>query len=416
MSTFDNALWEEIREAEIASAFQPCSAQQYAGLCSRYARLGLHEEAVRLSKRLIRLKVDLKALLPFVLDALSQQRSLKELASAVVLAKAQNATTPSLRRALAKALHFMGQIRPAAEEWEAVVANGFMSERDWFTLARFMIEHNDIEGLGTRVEEALPSVSDGPALLAARLCTLCYHIGHDVKLARARLTEIPPTAFADVDLAVALAVLAFRMADYDYAEAAASHALEGKPSGHAVVSILESIRAFGGKSANLESIHVDLSAAEALPTVCGSVKSDEYAWGVLCRSDSGSVEATHQPFQCPEDRVLELAEIPNLLASFSCLPVAADTEATTVEQFPDPLEVLPYVDYEVPHLMLQRLPDGEPPRMHVFIGASGDREWCWKQVRPIYDGQEDPKCLPSRGSQLWKAAACELLSRTTEEE
>ena len=206
------------------------------------------------------------------------------------------------------------------------------------------------------------------------------------------------------------------MADYKYAEAVASHALEADPSRREVSSALETFRAFGGTSANLESIHIDLAAFEALPAVCARVKPDEFAWGVLYRADSGSVEAFHQPFLVSEDRVLELTGIPNLLASFSCLPLSGDTQATTVEPWPDPLEVLPYVDYEIPHLMLQRLPDGEWPRMHVFVGASGNREWCWKQVAPTFGGQENPKSLPSQGSQLWKAAACELLSRHTEED
>lgn len=416
MNTSQHRLWEAICETEIATASSSFTTERYVSLCRQYAQIDLQDEAVRLSQRLIRLKADLKSFLPFVLDALSQQHSLKELAKVVLLAKSQKQKTPSLRRALAKAHQFMGQIRPAAKEWEALIANGDMHEKDWLALARFLIDHSDIEVLGKCVEKTLSAVPEGLALNAARLCTLCYYMGHDADLARARLAEIPPKAFPDADLASAVAVLAFRMAEFDYAEAAASHALAADSSSGTVSALLETIRAFGGKSAKLETIHVDSAAAEKLREMCDRIEPHEYAWGLLYRTPTGAVEVRHQHFAGSEDRALELMEIPNLLASFSCLPQAAKEGASAIGQWPDPLEVLPFIDYEVPHLMLQRFHGREQSRMHVFIGAHGNRDWCWKQVAPILGGQDDPKSLPSKGSQLWKAAASELRSRTSVEE
>ena len=94
------------------------------------------------------------------------------------------------------------------------------------------------------------------------------------------------------------------------------------------------------------------------------------------------------------------------VASFSIL---------SEDLLPDPFHILCGVDWQWPHVLLQRQPEGDA--LHYFVGARGHRDWLWDEIRPeMGEEQNNPDRTRRRQhSATWSEAMREL-SRETEEE
>lgn len=406
-------LFQAALAAEIASADTLLDIERFRGVVQLYDRLGLRDETLSLVNRVMRLNMDSQALLPFMLDSLIRQRDLAKLNHVVRLAMNLPERPPALRRPLACALALLGQARPAANEWSAILNAGAMEELDWPHLAKFMAEHGAINDMGHALAEN-SAVFRGHAQEPLMLfCLLRAQIDQHVHRAREILSTIPADSIDDGGLSLELAILSFRLGDFERAEDAARHALHLKSDFPAAENALQSFRSFAGKGVQaLKPIRLRLGVIEAVQGVSARTPPDAYAWGTLLDLTEGKIIVGEEIFASSGERGFDLPDTDVAFATFSVLPERKEGAGGQVHS--DPLEVLSFIDWRVPHLLLQR-EDGRST-LHAFLGASGHREWYWREGRLELDGNAGSRPgEASPGGRVWEAVLNELDSREQEE-
>lgn len=407
--------WRETLDAEVASASTLLDTEHFQGIVQLYDRLGMHDEALALVNRAMRFKMDSRALLPLMLESLIRQRALAKLNQAVRLVLNLPDRPPVLRRPLARALALLGQVKPAADEWSAILSADAMGDSDWLHLATFLAEHGDINALGNSLAEKSDSFRGHAQEPLVLFCILRSQIDQYLSGARATLAKIPADGITDGDLSFELAILAFRLGDFERAQAAARHALRLKPDCPAAENALLTFRTFAGKGGQaLKPLRLRLGVTEAVQGVSEGTPLDEYAWGTLYDLGEGSIIAHAEAFESSGERGFDLPDTDVAIATFSVLPEKEEGAGGHVPVHSDPLEVLSFVDWSVPHLMLQR--ESGRTTLHAFLGASGHREWYWQEVslELVHGGGGQPE-EKSQGGQVWEAVLHELDDREEEE-
>ena len=425
------AVWRETLELEVASAENVADAGVFRRLVTAYDALELGDEGLKLINRLPALKVDNRVMLPFMLDSLVRQRSLAKLNQATRLVLQIRDRGPELRRSLARALALLGQAQGAAAEWKALLdahaaivdaramleaGNGrqefaALTADDWRDLARFVAQVGDVEGLRDALHGAQHAFSGFTFEPLARFCLLCCQLEHSHGEAARTLHAVPTDSLGDAELDFTLGIAAFRLGDYGRAAAAASHALEGKPGWPVAEAALATFLAFGGKSRKglgaynrpLPVVALPPGTEEAARAAVAHVPAKAFAWGHVRAQGARAPEARLAPFEPPAYRALDVPEA-GAAATFSVLPVKR----------PDPFQVLPYLDWSVPHILIQR--SARHSTCHVFVGVSGHREWFWEPVR-VQEATGPPPVAPRPGRAVhWRAVSEELAQRNREED
>ena len=406
-------LWHSALDAEVASAARLLDINNLRDLFEHYEQLGLESEALGLASRLPRFGSDHHAFLPFMLESLIRQRDLKRLNQVTRVVQGLRNRSSELRRPLARALALLGQVKPAAQEWHAVLESDAMQASDWLHLAQFMSEHGDVKEFGVCLEEMTDKFKDHPAEPFVLFCVLRSQFDRDLLRAQKTLDRIPPDSINDALLSFGLAVLAFRIGDYDRAQAAARHALVLKPEWPVAANALLTFQSFAGNTANgMRVLPVPQLPAVAAQVTGLTIPPNQFAWGVILDLGEGKTEAVLAGFDAPGERGLELPESGSIWGTFSVLPETPRGNAR--ESWPDPLEVLPYLDWSFPHIMVQRSP--KHPELHGFVGASGHREWYWEEVLLMSAAKDSiAREENRRGALVWTGALEELERRDSEE-
>ncbi len=401
-------------DAEVATAKDLLDVGQLHTLVQSYDRLGMQDEALALINRIMRFKIDSLGLIPFMLDSLIRQRALAKLNQAARLVLNRTDRPPALRRSLARALALLGQVKPAADEWRAILDANAMEDSDWLHLATFLARHGDVSQLAAQLRALRPNLRGHAQEPLALFCILRAEMDQDYGRARAVLAEIAPGGINDGDLSFELAILAFRLGDFDRAQAAAAHALGLEPDGPAAENALQTFRAFAGKEVQaLRPLRLRIGVTEAVEGAGERTPLDEYTWGALYDSGEGSIVAHEEDFGSSGDRGFDLPDTETAIATFSVLP-EEDEGADGQGIHPDPLEVLSFIDWSVPHLMLQR--ENGQTTLHSFVGASGHHEWYWQEVcLELLSTDTGRREDQPEGGRVWEAVLSELASREREE-
>ena len=426
-------VWREAVAAEIASASALLDSATVLVLTRSYDALGLQDDALNLINRVSRFGVDNRDLLPLMIDSLVRRRELAKLTQALRLVVQLKERPVPLRRQVVRAMTLLGQAAPAAQEWCALLeahsavldladVSGTDTSQgayaldgsDWLELARFVAAHGNVGDLGKTLEGMQGSFCGYDFEPLAMFCLLRTQLDQERQKAHTTLEQLSPTGFDDPECAFELGLAAFRLGDYRFAAAAGAHAVRLKPQWPVALSALTTFEAFlsGPPDRNPRSgtgrlgkrIRLQAGSEEAALAACASVPGHEYAWGVMRVHGEDRPVTRLLPFGPSDERALDLPDDGTAIATFSVLP--------KVE--PDPLEVLPFVDWSIPHLMLQR--SESRSICHVFAGASGHREWYWEPVR-LDSGQEP--CVVATGDTrvcLWRDVLAELEVREREEE
>lgn len=406
---------DEALGAELATAETLLDVDQLRALVILYDRLGMEDEALALINRIMRFKIDSRGLLPFMLDSLIRQRSLAKLNQAARLVQGLPDRPPALRRPLARALALLGQVKPAADEWRAILKEDAMEDQDWLHLATFLAEHGDINALGNNLIANSESFRDHAQQPLALFCILRSQIDQDLCKARETLEKIPADGIDDGDLSFELAILAFRLGAFAHAEVAARHALKLKPDCPAAENALLTFQTFAGKGVEaLKPLRLRHGVTEAVQGASEGTPLDEYAWGALYDLGEGSIIANEEAFESSGERGFDLPDTDVAIATFSVLPETEEGANGHVPVHSDPLEVLSFIDWSVPHLMLQR--ESGQTTLHAFLGASGHREWYWQEVcLELSCADTGHREDQSEGGHVWAAVLDELESREREE-
>lgn len=407
--------WNETLAAEVLSAENLLDTANLHSLVHAYDRLGMHDEALGVINRLTRFKISNECLLPFMLESLTRQRALPKLNQAIQLVLRMPDRSPTLRRSLACALSLLGQPGPASAEWRAVLEADAMEGADWLSLARFVAEHGDF-GLAQAIDAKCLRVFGTAEENLMIFCILRSEFDANPDRAYEILQALPADEIGDAEISFELAILAFRLGDYARACAAAKHALALVPDFVPARNAVETFTSFGGQEVReLPTIRLREGVADAVHGVSAGAPRDQYTWGVISSDDNGDVQCSEKPFQSSADRDFEFSESDRPIATFSVLPERGLQCSQLGGTHADPLEVLSWLEWGVPHLMVQR--ERDRSMLHAFVGAPGHRDWYWREVslKPE-DCDSAPHNEEHSGVNIWEAVSDELLRREREEE
>ncbi len=417
MVAIDTSLWYETLEAEINSAGNLLDVDRFRQLSDMYAGLGMDDVAVKVMNRLLRFKAGRKELMPALLDTLTKQKSLSMLNSVVSVMLKDKQRAPALRRQMARALSVLGQTSLAAAEWCSLINEDSLDQPDWAELARFVFEHGNVNDLGVRTESAVKTCHDPVSSSLAQYCALRCKIDENRTVARTILKEIDARDIPEPDIAFDLAICAFRLCDLKLAETAARHALNLNPDLKAVNHALKTFVSFATEQEHtfrcvgMAAGVIDVVAVLGITAVANTV-----TWGLLRKEHDGSVVACEIPFPKNRDeRYLDVRDdAHDTIATFSVLPHDSSNRRRKTSSYSDPFEVLPYVDWGVPHLMVQRR--GKQHRLHTFVGTNCRGPWSFEEVEIVGEAHVESEQHVPAGTVLWEAAFDELENRYDDEE
>jgi hypothetical protein len=285
----------------------------------------------------------------------------------------------------------------------------------WLPLASFLNRHGDVNGIGQLLDEKRATLQTRDPDPHALYCLLRTQFDRPESDARRTFNRIRPTSLADPELQLSLGIMALRLGAYARARQAVEHARSLKPGWDVAASILRSVDSFAGKEAQrMPMISLPPRVLDAANTEATATAPDRYAWGVIQVAVPHLVQTHPERFTGADDRLLEILPNADTVATYSVLPDSKQT-SSQLGRSSDPLEVLPFVDWSVPHLMLQRQA-GESV-LHAFVGVPGHREWYWEEVTVNVNPAED-RVSPSvaRRGEIWRDARQEVRDRASEEE
>ena len=417
-------------DAEIDTALDPRNSEKILALCKLYEKLSLEDEALHIAQRgYTKHKIQPDAVLPWIIEHILERRGSRNGKDPVLLnvhttfALGLKDRSPAVRRSLVRALTRLGRIKPAADEWLALLQVNALEQNDWLDLARFVSDHGDVNGLGKALIESQgaspkgfessgePSCAsetqvDRGSIEARMFSILCLQVEQDKAACRRILAGLSPEGINDSELSLHLGILAFRLGDYEFAIKAAQHAISMKPEWPVARRALQTFCSFSGTPLQSErNISLGGAALDALRELARQAPLDRYTWGFLEESPGSDAVACARLFSTAESRELDCPESDDVLASFSILPKAN----------PDPVEVLAYLEWDVPHVMLEKKQEG--PILRAFVGAGGHREWAWEEV--VLDTGCTTAPMPGSmgaGNTLWHSALEELKDQNSEED
>lgn len=417
----------EAMDAELATARHPGSLDPIPAVLRAYESLGLEQESMHVIARLSRNKIDTKEILPYLIKILVKRRDLAKLNQLIrtrVSSAAHTSGPATLRLALAQALALLNQLKPAALVWSSLIEGEGGDRMDWAELARFVAANGDIQNLGSVLERWYSGQASNPVDELALFCLLRTRMDRSPDSAAEILGKIPPCSIVDEDLVFDLALSAFRLANYAYAESVIEHGLSLKPGWRCLENLLCSCRAFAGHATTFNgSFAIRTSVIDAITATAARVPSKVWSWGYIQEGASGMPKLATLPFEDPDERALTSPPHVDIVSTYSILPETPFSDpdgagSLSGDVFPDPMEVLPYVDWElqVPHLMYQRRNQGEC--IHAFVDSEDVfHEWTWCEVSLVHDkgGEMQSSDTMTRESSLWGDVVHELREVTGEE-
>lgn len=394
--------WEQLKELELETAQAGLSPELVQRLVKSYDTLELDTLGLNLLKRVGRHGVDKASLLHILIERLLERGDYRLLSAACETAMKTDARPFRLRVALGRAFDFLNQANRAVAEWKALLSDTkLFQKRDWEHLAHFLAGQGAAaEELRAPIQRYVNTSGTTKDQSVARYCWARILVELDFGRVREELTGFPMMKIDDAQIALDIAVLAYRVWDPELARAAAERALALQSEGSLGRSVLDTIKVASGEKPDLTTtIRVPPSMRIHLNHVVKQTPINDLAWGYIS-SRRESPHPTLLPIQPVEDRGIDLPEDDNTVVTFSVLSAGAD-----------PFEILPYVDWSVPHVMFRRIHN--PPIMEAFIGSMrGSAEWGWTPAR-IVSGDDDtaPRPDSAEGLLLWRSAIGRLESR-----
>jgi hypothetical protein len=399
--------WAELVQAEITTADGPASAESFCRVAAAYDAADLPNVALAVLRKAGSFGIENRAVLPALLKGLRKQRKFAELNTALQAGLAINDRETDLRRELALALSCLSQIPAAEMEWASLIRTGCMNETDWLSCATFVANCPDAPAL----VQMMTAISERQELRAhplAGFCAVKHLIDRDLAAAQRVLLEVDPAraSAGDADILLHLAILAWRLRDYDKAEKAATLAATSSNDPSISRKVLASIRSFAGDFSHLRKVSLPAvrEAGEWVSNLAQTVKRAGAGWGFLHRHGPESLEG----------QVLDLTAEPEMAIPEELDPVASFS-ILSEDLRPDPFHILCGVDWSWPHVLLQRKPDGDA--LHSFIGARGHKDWLWEEIRPEAGGAGSARAgAPTRQpSATWAEALRQLRDRADDE-
>lgn len=383
----------------------------------RYAQLDLDTPLVHTVKRNSGRKAVAANLSPILINLYVKRRDLKSLTQVLRtfnMAKVEASFRPAAHLALARAYVLMRQFPPAAQQWINLLHGRSDVEVPWEELAEFVATCGDICGLHGAVNERVER--DEHMSSAAMLTKLLLDIGSGNEFGDEILQRIDIDSIERPELLFDLALSALRLGQFECAAVSARQGLTLRGDWQALENLLSTIEAFRGESVqHLESIILPAEATDAVLSAANDVSQEAFAWGTLVRGNKGTFRAEFQPFSDSEDRELDLSGQDNTaVATFSVLPRLgrpSHDNGKDAWQISDPMMVLPYLDWELPHLMCQRR--GKSSYLHAFVRSNQMfRDWWFcprslqDETSPDCDELEDADGISKR--LLWRQVRLEL--------
>lgn len=412
-----HGIWNDLIDAELATIDAKGDAAAVANVADHYAQLDLDAPLVQTIKRNSSDPTVAANLAPSLIGVYIKQRDLKALTQVLRTFKMGDVSPPlrpSAHLALARAYTLMRQFPRAADQWKSLLKSPCSDEIPWEELAQFVATCGGIRNLRDDIHERLQRQSHLKPV--ALLTSLLVDVDAGVEPKDDILEQIGIKAIERHDLLFDLALTALRLGEYAYAAKAAKRGLKLRPGWQPLENLLSTIDSFRGNSVQkLEPLRMDQEGIDAIRGAAEDVSETEYGWGLLIREPNGSFAAICQFLSDSEDREMNLATFGSTaVATFSILPQLRRTstrDGTGTRRMADPMEVLPYLDWELPHLMYQRR--GKSGLLHAFVRANEvQRDWwfCPRCLQPSNShsssnegrANEDPKRM------LWKQATLEL--------
>lgn len=390
--------WEEVTQAELATAGGPASADSFCRVARAYEQLGLPEVALAVLRKVGCFGIASEAVLPSLLRGHRKLRQFAELNAAVQTGLAISARAADLRRELALALSNLGQAPAAAAEWAALIRQGGMSQTDWIDCARFVMSGADAGALAD-MTMAIGERRELKSCALASYCAVKQFVECDRAAAQCILRGIAPSRIPDAEILLDLAILAWRLHDYARAEAAATRAANSDAAPSMAQEVLGIIRSFAGDASLLREVPLPLAspASVLLDQTAPAIQPERTAWGFFDRRIAPGLRAEVLDLAPGTD--MAVPEEADPICTFSVLPAGRRH---------DPFHVLSGVDWSWPHILVQRKPSGDV--LHFFVEAQGHRDWMWEEVRLPVGGLKNHQACASGGqpSATWSAAVQEL--------
>jgi hypothetical protein len=401
MTTLTDNDWDNLAQAELATADGPASAETLCRVATAYDDIGFPDVALAVLRKAGSFGIENRAVLPALLRGHRKQRQFVELNAAVQAGVTVNERDTDLRRELALALSSLGQTPAAEAEWASLIRSGCMTETDWLGCARFVMSCADAPSLA-QMMKVIGEREELKTNHLAGYCAVKHLIDRDVVATQLALREVDPSRIYDPDILLDLAILAWRLQDYARADTAARLAATPADAPPVCKTVLASIRSFAGDFSLTRRVSMPMAGeiAERVLKLALTVKPDAAAWGFLHRHGSNSFGA----------RILDLTAEPDMDVPEDLDPVATFS-ILSYGLCPDPFQVLCGVDWSWPHIMVQRIPDGSA--LHFFGEAHGHKDWLWEEVRAEGCGAEVAQACAPRHQQsaTWVEALRELSER-----
>lgn len=414
MSAETESSWRAALELEVASAGTPRDMVTLERLINCYGELSCDDHLLQVLTHFLRFNDSKPQVVALLLEWLIRQRALQHLPPVLTLATAVVERPAPLRRALATAYAELGQIPQAAEEWCVLLREPPVDRVTWQRLAAFLNRHGDVGGIGGLLAKLGETFQRPDLDPHALFCLLRVQLDQPTADVLPLLERIPSTAFEDPEFQLSLAIMAFRVPAYDRARRAVDHALALKPGWKTAVQVRRTIDSFDGQPVrDMPLLSIAQEILAAAESQARRVRPDEHAWGLLRVKSPDHVEARKLTIASVDDRLLEVPLNADISATFSVLPDSYKAKGRARNRC-DALELLPFVDWCVPHVMVQRT-NGKSVS-HIFTGVPGHREWYWEEVasgsRVIDEGAPDA----ARNLANWHLALDELRARAAEED
>jgi hypothetical protein len=178
----------------------------------------------------------------------------------------------------------------------------------------------------------------------------------------------------DADVLRDAAVIAWRIRSWETARVAAERAMKLDDS-PLTRSVLASVMSFSGRSVDFEtSLELPPRVIRLLEKKPACCKASRGSWGVVLQYGE-TFRLNDIPWGSGPDRYLDLSETAaKTVVTYSILPDPRKGSA-------DPFQVLPSIDWAVPHIMVVR--NRKECSLHAFRHRPRDRfhEWQWDEIK-----------------------------------
>lgn len=375
---------EQLTRMELALAERPEDINGRLELAMAYGAAGLHDAAMAELARLAQRFPQHPLVMAEQLHMLIETRTMSVLKAVLRRAEAVRTPPKELKVATAAALTHLRQFVKAAPLFAALLQDGFLPERALKPFAEFVRVCPDTGRLALALERMVQDNDLGVFPMLLRYAFIRTQVEDTPTRARELLKGMKLEDIDSHDIALDIAILAFRLGDWPSAIIAAQRARALSPAGQVAGRVLVSAYAFAGRlqeaSTWIHSLRVPELALRLIPSQMAAIRKfvAEYAeTNVAYAIVVGGPEPGH-PCRIVMRTWQQLSEdLPETLAD-SRGAVTVSTVGQNGGHL-GPWEILAEVDLTVPHLVVQQLESSLV--LHVFVAVSdGIENWSWQQI------------------------------------